>query len=423
MPESESNRTEAPRRVASIDATRALVMLAMIFVNDLAGVPKAIVPWWLRHFKGDGNGMTFVDLVFPGFLFIVGMSIPLALGGRRDRGEPAWKTAFHVVGRTLSLLLIGILMVNETPDTARMGWSGDLWCVLMYSAAILAFWIPTASKEVPGMEPTRKPLANRLAKLSRFAGFAMLAFLAFVFVGGDGHRIIALSPFSIHTEWYGILGLIAWAYLVGASVWMAFGNNRTALLGSAVLLMCLYPAERLGAFEGFWLGHYIGIGSTLGSLPAITVLGILLGSILVTPDTTEHPRRIRFTLLFMAACAADALLAYRLYGINKNSGTPSWCLWACVTTAAVWLVFYITCDVRKADRLAALAVMAGANVLLPYLLSEMLPSLLTVLHLAPGYDAFGARGLAWGILRSAACAVSIMAAGVWLTRKGLRLKL
>src|SRR5208283_6067606 len=97
-------------RVASIDATRGLVMFTMIFVNDISGVSHQIVPDWMRHFHGR-SGMTFVDLVFPAFLFIVGMSIPSALGGRLRTGEPLWKTLLHILARTLSLLLIGILMV------------------------------------------------------------------------------------------------------------------------------------------------------------------------------------------------------------------------------------------------------------------------------------------------------------------------
>src|SRR5262245_52206848 len=130
MSDSLPTTTPATPRVGSIDAFRALVMLTMIFVNDIAGVPKSIVPWWMRHFEPRGNGMTFVDLVFPGFLFIVGMSVPFALGSRLSKGEPLWKTLIHIITRTLSLLSIGILMVNETPDSAKMGWSGALWCSL-----------------------------------------------------------------------------------------------------------------------------------------------------------------------------------------------------------------------------------------------------------------------------------------------------
>src|SRR6266700_2655217 len=128
----------ARARIASIDALRGLVMFMMIFVNDLAGVSNKIVPGWMKHFHGK-SGMTFVDLVFPAFLFIVGMSIPSPIGSLLDQGEPLWKTLLHVVMRTLSLLMIGILMVNETPDSEKMGWSGSLWCALMYLSAILAF--------------------------------------------------------------------------------------------------------------------------------------------------------------------------------------------------------------------------------------------------------------------------------------------
>src|SRR5215475_9146273 len=115
-------------RVISIDALRGFVMFMMIFVNDLAGAGKILPNWMVhfsdRHHRGE-SGMTFVDLVFPAFLFIVGMSIPLALGIRRAKGEPAWKTLGHVLVRTISLLTIGILMVHETPDTAALGWSGN----------------------------------------------------------------------------------------------------------------------------------------------------------------------------------------------------------------------------------------------------------------------------------------------------------
>src|SRR5213078_2301698 len=85
-------------RVVSIDALRGLVMFMMIFVNDLAGV-GSIVPDWMVHFSErhrGGSGMTFVDLVFPAFLFIVGMSIPFSLGAGLTKGEPLWKVFGHV---------------------------------------------------------------------------------------------------------------------------------------------------------------------------------------------------------------------------------------------------------------------------------------------------------------------------------------
>jgi predicted acyltransferase len=119
---SQGMATTQPPRITSIDALRGFVMFMMIFVNDLSGAGK-IVPDWRVHFSDrhrDGSGMTFVDLVFPAFLFIVGMSVPLALGGRMAKGQGVWKTLGHVAFRTIALLFIGILMVHETPDTAAL---------------------------------------------------------------------------------------------------------------------------------------------------------------------------------------------------------------------------------------------------------------------------------------------------------------
>src|SRR5450759_1698664 len=208
----------ASPRIASIDALRGLVMFMMIFVNDIAGVSTQIVPAWMRHFHGK-SGMTFVDLVFPAFLFIVGMAIPFALGSRLKQGEPVWKTIRHIAIRTLSLLFIGILMVHETPDSEKMGWSGPLWTTLMYLAAILAFCtISMPRQSDPSAD--RKKVFRIISAALRALGLMSLVYLAFAFRGGDGHRIVSLAPFYINTSWYGILGLIGWAYLVGSLVYL-----------------------------------------------------------------------------------------------------------------------------------------------------------------------------------------------------------
>jgi predicted acyltransferase len=409
-------------RVVSIDALRCLVMFTMIFVNDLAGAPEKIVPWWLRHFPADGNGMTVADLVFPAFLFIVGMSIPLALGSRLNQHEPRWKTFLHIVTRTLSLLFIGILMVNGSPDSQQMGWPPALWSTLMFLSAILAFCSMTSA---PRSDPSasRARIQRVVGLTLRGLGFAALLFLAFAFRGRDGHRIVTVSPFFISTRWYGILGLIGWAYLVAGMVFLLFRTQRTGLLGCFVLLMCLYPADRKGAFDHSWLSHYVGIGGTLGSQAAITVAGLLLASILVTPDTATTRSRARFALLFVTGCAASALLLHRLYGINKNAATPSWCLWACAITAALWLIFHFLCDLRPAGLVAKALAAAGGNVLLAYLLSEMLPSVIDLLHLGAWYGRLAEPGLLCAVARSTTCATGILVLTVLLNRAGFRLRL
>jgi predicted acyltransferase len=395
-------------------------MFTMIFVNDLAGAGR-VVPDWMVHFSDrhhGGSGMTFVDLVFPAFLFIVGMSIPIALGQRLSKGQSAWEILAHVIIRTLSLLAIGILMVHETPDTAALGWSGNWWCVLMYLSAIAAFCSISprqADKESP--RRTRR-IFNLVLRCSGFIG---LVWLALAFRGQDGRRIIS-PPFSIETSWYGILGLIGWAYLVASVVFLAFGKNRTAILACIGLLMCLFAAARAGLFQGFWLNRIVNIGETLGSLPAIATSGLLLGSMVTSPDSTDLGARTRFTFWFVAGCAAAALLLNRTYGISKNQATPSWCFWACAVTATLWYGFHLVTDVRPVKSISGPLVLAGQNVLLAYLLSEMLPGLLDALGLDNGYGRLAAT-LSSAIARSIVCGVVVLVIATTLNRIGFRLKL
>jgi predicted acyltransferase len=403
------NSNSLSTRITSIDALRGLVMFTMIFVNDLHG-EGSIVPDWMVHFSdrhSTGSGMTFVDVVFPAFLFVVGMSIPFALGSRLAKGEPVGKIVLHVVTRTLALLFLGIIEVNGTPDSQIMGWSGELWTKLMFLSAILAF----SSISPRRNSPKAAEICRTLTTLLRVAGFAGLIYLAFAFRGENDRRIIALSPFSVHTSWWGILGLIGWSYLVASIVFLIFRAHRTALFGCVVLLLCLYPAEKNGAFDHFWLAHYVGLGETLGAHAAITVAGLILASILVSADKLAHQSRLNFTLLFVAGSSAAALLLNGLYGISKNDATPSWCLWSCAITAAFWLGFYYIGDVTSMGT-APLAI-AGQNVLLAYLISEMLPS----------FSRWAGPNLAGAVLLSLGSAFLVLLLTAGLNRRGFRLKL
>jgi len=64
-------------RLACLDAFRGFDILVMIFVNTIAGM--AGIPFILRHAKAEMDAFTLTDLVFPGFLFIVGVAVPLSL--------------------------------------------------------------------------------------------------------------------------------------------------------------------------------------------------------------------------------------------------------------------------------------------------------------------------------------------------------
>src|ERR1035437_7094905 len=97
--------------LTSLDAFRKLVILTKTFVNYLAGL-KAI-PAWAKHMPQNQDGYTFVDVVFPGFLFIVGVAIPLALHKRMARGESLFSLLQRGLVRSASLLFVGGIMVNS----------------------------------------------------------------------------------------------------------------------------------------------------------------------------------------------------------------------------------------------------------------------------------------------------------------------
>ena len=125
------------QRILSIDAFRGITILVMIFVNELAGIRD--IPQWLKHMPADADAMTFVDAVFPAFLFIVGMSIPFAINSRLAKGDSFWQLQQHILFRTLGLLVLGFFMVNaeEGYNESLMGISINLWSLLFFEGVIL----------------------------------------------------------------------------------------------------------------------------------------------------------------------------------------------------------------------------------------------------------------------------------------------
>ena len=174
-------------RILSIDAFRGITILVMIFVNELAGVHD--IPQWMKHMPRDADAMSFVDVVFPGFLFIVGMSIPFAINHRLEKGASFIQLRQHILFRTLGLLVLGFFMVNAEGDydEKAMGISINLWSILFFAAVILIWKVYRTSNKI-------------LVYTLRAIGFIILIILAFIYRGKNGEHI---TP-----RWWGILGLM-----------------------------------------------------------------------------------------------------------------------------------------------------------------------------------------------------------------------
>jgi len=336
----------------------------MLFVNEMAGVRGT--PAFLLHKPHDADGMTITDVVFPAFLFITGLAIPFALGGRLRRGDSSgvWH---HIAGRTLALLVMGVLMVNAEQPGAGGPISPDLWNALMSVGVVLVWLTP----------PRNGPA--RWRPWLRIAGAGLLVALLFLYKSRDATGLIQIRP-----HWWGILGLIGCSYLVAASTCVLARDRPAILLGGIALLYCLYLADEAG--RAGWLvamAPYFRLGRIVASHSAVALSGTLLGVLLLRHRRESGPaRRLVGTALgYAAGLAAAGLLLHELHGlhpafsINKVLATPAWCLLSSAATTAFWVAIFVLIDVNRWRRWPKALFIAGENALLCYLMAPFLLSL------------------------------------------------
>src|SRR5713226_7125809 len=94
---------QSTTRVVSLDVFRGLTVVGMVLVNNPGS--WAHIYWPLEH--AEWNGWTPTDLIFPFFLFIVGVAIPLGLGKRVERGDKFKALFLKIVYRTVVIFLLG----------------------------------------------------------------------------------------------------------------------------------------------------------------------------------------------------------------------------------------------------------------------------------------------------------------------------
>jgi len=97
---------EKSNRLVSLDVFRGITIAGMILVNN-PGSWDYVYPA-LDHAKW--NGLTPTDLVFPFFLFIVGVAITLSLTKRKERGDDQTKMIWQIFRRSVTIFLIGMFL-------------------------------------------------------------------------------------------------------------------------------------------------------------------------------------------------------------------------------------------------------------------------------------------------------------------------
>ena len=298
-------RSIAPR-YASVDALRGLTVAAMLLVNNPGDWGYVYAP--LEH--ATWNGFTPTDLIFPMFLFIVGVSIALALMPRVERGDDTRVLTKTVLVRGARILGLGLLL---------------------HLIALFAFDVP--HYRVPGV-------------LQRIG-------LCFAMAG-----VLALHT-KPRTQW-----LLFGALLVGYGVLLAAGGtldpfvNIASRIDHALLGVHVYQLD-----PATGRGHDPeGLVSTLGAL-ATTLLGLRAGDWLRRGELRS--------LLIAGAVAIAAGLAWSLWQpLNKNLWTSSYVLWTGGLACWILALFHSLIDVRgwpplgRAFGVNAIAAYAGSAFML-----------------------------------------------------------
>ncbi|MEP6780279.1 MAG: DUF5009 domain-containing protein, partial [Gemmatimonadaceae bacterium] len=98
--------TERRERLLALDVFRGMTVAGMLLVNN-PGTWSSIYPP-LEH--APWNGCTPTDLIFPFFLFIVGITTELSLDARRARGDDDGKILFQIIKRGVLIYLFGLFL-------------------------------------------------------------------------------------------------------------------------------------------------------------------------------------------------------------------------------------------------------------------------------------------------------------------------
>ena len=97
---------EKKERLVSLDVFRGITIAGMILVNNPGSWGSVYAP--LRH--ASWNGCTPTDLIFPFFLFIVGVAITLSLSKRKERGDNQNQLLLNILRRSVILFLLGLIL-------------------------------------------------------------------------------------------------------------------------------------------------------------------------------------------------------------------------------------------------------------------------------------------------------------------------
>ena len=313
--------TMRSRRLVSLDVFRGLTIAAMILVNNPGS--WSYVYWPLEH--AEWNGWTPTDLIFPYFIFILGVAVPFSFGRRIAEGASRRALFAHVVRRALIIVGLGLFM-RVFPDFHFSGirWPGVLQRIGVVYLAAAGIYLSTGARARWGWT------------LALLLGY----WAVMVLVPVPGHAPGDLSPDG---------NLAAWVdrALMGGHLYRGPWDPEGILSTFPAVATAL-----LGIFTGEWLrsgkeGRVLSRGM-LGAGVVLTVVGLVWG---------------------------------RAFPINKNLWTSSYVVFTAGTALILLGLMYEAIDVRGwRGRWHVPLVVYGMNAIAVFVLSGLVTKMLTLIH-------------------------------------------
>lgn len=330
-------------RLISLDALRGLTIVAMIIVNSPGSWSDVYGP--LLH--ASWHGMTLTDLVFPFFLFIVGVSIALAFTKRVESGAPKKQLYQTIFIRSLKIFVLGIFL-NLWPgfDFGEIRIAGVLQRIAIVFFVCSILFLNTRWKQ---------QLWLGLGILVSYWGV-----LALVPVPLDETNSIALEHGKVERSW----GSMVEVDVVTSSENSLKANYEPGTTLTAWIDRKLLPGK---LYENAWDPE--GLFSTVPSI-VTGMFGMLIGTLIVRMK--DPYRRVSWIFLigFSALCAGIAWGWF--FPVNKNLWSSSYVLLAGGFASLCLASCILLVDILGNKNWTKVGIVFGANAVVAYALSGML---------------------------------------------------
>ncbi|MGM9803536.1 MAG: acyltransferase family protein [Muribaculaceae bacterium] len=348
----------ANRRLQSLDIIRGITIAGMILVNNPGSWGHIFAP--LKH--AEWNGLTPTDLVFPFFMFIMGVSTYFSL--RKFNFALSAQLWVKIVRRAVVLFLIGWAVhwlshfCYSLAAGSTLGEAADCWSTMRYLGVLQRLGITyfLAAVLVCTMPFKRLP----------WLVGALLVAYSLMLLLGNGYDI------SLNNIIYRIdNAVLTPTHMYHAGVWSEVNEELTMTqgYGSQGTLRAAFDPE--------------GLCSTLPSV-AHVLIGVLFGHMIVSvKDNYERVRQLLLasTLMMMVGW----LLSYAM-PLNKNLWSPTYVLMTCGMAAALLGVLIWVIDIKGHKKWCKFFESFGVNPLFMYLMGSVLSILFGSIKLPIGAE-------------------------------------